>query len=82
MSLLHGVGDFFSLDIGTKSMRIVRLTGGSQRGWSLQNYSYTAITPQLAQDSSEAGRARLGEAIVQAVNQAGIKTKNTTGITY
>ncbi|MEE0888560.1 MAG: pilus assembly protein PilM [Candidatus Saccharimonadaceae bacterium] len=76
MSLLHGVGDFFSLDIGTKSMRIVRLTGGSQRGWSLQNYSYTAITPQLAQDSSEAGRARLGEAIVQAVNQAGIKTKN------
>ena len=76
MNLLHGVGDFFSLDIGTNSMRVVQLSGGSQRGWSLQNYSYTAITPQLAQDSSEAGRARLGEAIVGAVNQAGIKTKN------
>lgn len=76
MSLLHGVGDFFSLDIGTNSMRIVQLSGGSQRGWSLQRYSYTAIAPQLAQDSSDAGKARLGEAIVGAVNQAGIKTKN------
>lgn len=76
MNLLHGVGDFFSLDIGTNSMRIVQLSGGSQHGWSLQNYSYIATSPQLTQDSSEAGRARLGEAIIGAVNQAGIKTKN------
>ena len=76
MSLLHGVGDFFSLDIGTNSMRIVQLSGTGQHGWALQNYAYVAITPQLTQDSSDAGRARLGETILGAVDQAGIKTKN------
>ncbi|MBR3228972.1 type IV pilus assembly protein PilM [Candidatus Saccharibacteria bacterium] len=76
MNLLHGVGDFFSLDIGTNSMRIVQLSGGSQRGWSLQKFAYVPITPQLTQDSSDLGKKRLGEAILGAVNQAGIKTKN------
>ena len=76
MNLLHGVGDFFSLDIGTNSMRIVQLSGSSQHGWTLQRYAYVPITPQLTQDSSDLGRKRLGEAILGAVNQAGIKTKN------
>ena len=76
MNLLHGVGDFFSLDIGTNSMRIVQLSGGSQHGWTLQKYAYVPITPQLTQDSSDLGKKRLGEAILGAVNQAGIKTKN------
>jgi len=76
MNLLHGVGDFFSLDIGTNSMRIVQLSGGSQNGWTLQKYAYVPVSPKLVQDSSELGRKRLGEAILGAVNQAGIKTKN------
>ena len=76
MNLLHGVGDFFSLDIGTNSMRIVQLSGNSQRGWALQKYAYVPINPQLTQDLSELGQKRLGEAILGAVNQAGIKTKN------
>lgn len=76
MNLLHGVGDFFSLDIGTNSMRIVQLSGSSQHGWTLQKYAYVPITPQLTQDSSDLGKKRLGEAILGAVNQAGIKTKN------
>ena len=76
MKLLHGVGDFFSLDIGTNSMRIVQLTGDARRGWTLQKYSYVPVSEQLLQDSSELGKKRLGEAILGAVNQAGIKTKN------
>lgn len=76
MNLLHGVGDFFSLDIGTNSMRIVQLSGNSQHGWALQKYSYVPIDPKLVQDSSDLGKKRLGEAILGAVNQAGIKTKN------
>ena len=76
MNLLHGVGDFFSLDIGTNSMRIVQLSGSNQRGWSLQKFAYVPITQQLTQDSSDLGKKRLGEAILGAVNQAGIKTKN------
>lgn len=76
MNLLHGVGDFFSLDIGTNSMRIVQLSGSSQHGWTLLKYAYVPVTPQLTQDSSDLGKKRLGEAILGAVNQAGIKTKN------
>ena len=76
MNLLHGVGDFFSLDIGTNSMRIVQLSGSGQHGWTLQKYAYVPIDPKLTQDSSDLGKKRLGEAILGAVNQAGIKTKN------
>lgn len=76
MKLLHGVGEFFSLDIGTNSMRIVQLSGGSQRGWTLLKYAYVPVSPQLIQDSSDLGRRRLGEAIMSAVEQADIKTKN------
>ena len=76
MNLLHGVGDFFSLDIGTNSMRIVQLSGDRSRGWTLTNFAYVPIDPALVQDSSDLGRRRLGEAILGAVNQAGIKTKN------
>lgn len=76
MKLLHGVGEFFSLDIGTNSMRIVQLSGNNQHGWSLQKFAYIPIEQKLVQDSSELGKKRLGEAILGAVNQAGIKTKN------
>jgi type IV pilus assembly protein PilM len=76
MNLLHGVGDFFSLDIGTNSMRIVQLVGNPRNGWALAKYAYVPIDPRLTADSSELGRKRFGEAIMGAVNQAGIKTKN------
>ena len=76
MNLLHGVGDFFSLDIGTNSMRIVQLAGDSQHGWTLQKFAYVPIEQKLIQDSSDLGRKRLGEAILGAVEQAGIKIKN------
>ena len=76
MDLLHGVGDFFSLDIGTNSMRIVQLSGNSQHGWTLQKYAYVPISQQLTQDASDLGRKRMAEAVMGAVNQAGIKTKN------
>ena len=76
MNLLHGVGDFFSLDIGTNSMRIVQLTGGAQHGWTLQKFAYVPIDQKLTADSSDLGKKRLGEAIMGAVEQAGIRTKN------
>ena len=75
MNLLHGVGDFFSLDIGTNSMRIVQLSGSSQRGWTLQKFAYVPIDHRITQDSSEVGKKRLGEAIVEAVKQAGISQR-------
>ena len=76
MNLLHGVGDFFSLDIGTNSMRIIQLSGNIQHGWALQKFAYVPIDQKLTMDSSDLGKKRLGEAVMGAVNQAGIKTKN------
>lgn len=57
-------------------MRIVQLSGNSQHGWVLQKFAYVPIDPKLTADVSELGRKRLGEAIMGAVLQAGIKTKN------
>jgi len=57
-------------------MRIVQLSGSSQHGWTLQKYAYVPVNERLILDSSNLGRKRLGEAILGAVNQAGIKTKN------
>jgi type IV pilus assembly protein PilM len=76
MSLGYGVGDFFSLDIGTDALRMIELSGNAQHGWTLQRFAYVPISRQVLQDSSDAGRRRLGETIVGAANQAGIKTKN------
>lgn len=57
-------------------MRIVQLLGDGQKGWTLSKYAYIPIDPKLTQDSSDLGKRRLGEAILGAVNQAGLKTKN------
>ena len=76
MSLGYGVGDFFSLDIGTDALRIVQLSGNAQHGWSLQRFAYVPVSRSILQDSSDTGKRRLGETIVSAVQQAGIKTKN------
>ena len=76
MNLLHGVGDFFSLDIGTNSMRIIQLAGDEKTGWTLLRYAYVPISQQLTTDTSELGRKHLSEAIMGAVEQAGIKTKS------
>ena len=75
MSLGYGVGDFFALDIGTDALRMVQLSGNS-RGWILQKFAYVPVSRSILQDSSDAGRRRLGETIQNAAEQAGIKTKN------
>lgn len=76
MSLLHGVGDFFALDIGTNSIRLIQLAGDMQRGWTLQKYAYVPIDVKDTMDNSVAGKRRMGEIILGAVQQAGITTKN------
>lgn len=76
MSLIHGVGDFFALDIGTNSIRLIQLDGDMQRGWTLQKYAYVPIEAKLTQDNSDSGKRRMGEVILGAVEQAGITTKN------
>lgn len=76
MSLLRGVGDFFALDIGTNSLRLIQLSGDSERGWALEKFAYVPVDSRMTQDSSESGRRRMGETILGAIEQAGIRTKN------
>lgn len=76
MSLTHGVGDFFALDIGTNALRLVQLSGDPQKGWILQKFAYVPIARSVVQDSSEAGKRKLGDTILGAMKQAGIHTKN------
>lgn len=76
MNLLKGVGDFFALDIGTNSVRLIELSGDTERGWVLEKYAYVPVDPRITQDSSETGKRRMGETILGAMEQAGIRTKN------
>ncbi len=76
MSLIHGVGDFFALDIGTTAIRLIQLSGDSRHGWSLQKFAYVPMQRKDIEDSSAAGKRHLGEIILGAMKQAGITTKN------
>lgn len=76
MSLLHGVGEFFALDIGTNALRLVQLTGDMQHGFALSKYAYVPVQPTMMQDTSPLGKRKIREAILGAIRQAGIKTKN------
>ena len=76
MSLLHGVGDFFALDIGTNSIRMIQLSGNAEKGWILDKFAYVPVDQKITKDDSETGKRKLGEIILGAREQAGIKTKN------
>ena len=76
MGLLHGVGDFFALDIGTNSIRMIQLSGNAEKGWTLDKFAYVPVDQKITKDDSETGKRKLGEIILGAREQAGIKTKN------
>lgn len=76
MNLIHGVGDFFSLDVGTNSIRLVQLSGDMQHGWSLQHFAYVPVDAKIIQDDSEVAKKQMGEIILEAMKQAGIVIKN------
>lgn len=76
MALLKGVGDFFALDIGTNAVRVVQLSSTGPDSWSLQHYGYAPLDERTTSSSSAEGLRRLGEVIMTAVGQSGIKEKN------
>lgn len=80
MNIFSRVGDFFGLDIGTRSIRVVQLSPRDNKdgagSFTLKNYAYLPIDSKVSLDDSESGLKRLGEAITNAIGQAGIKTKN------
>lgn len=75
MKLRKGMGEFFALDIGTNAIRVVQLSGG-EGSWSLVNHSYAPVDSKTTSSDSSEARRRLGEVIMTAIGQSGIKTKN------
>jgi len=76
MKFLKGVGDFFALDIGTNAVRVVQLAESGQDSWTLLHYGYAPVDIKTTSASSKESERRLGEIIMTAVGQSGIKTKN------
>jgi len=76
MALLKGLGDFFALDIGTNAVRVVQLSSVGPNSWNLQHYGYAPVEEKITSGNSVEGMRRLGEVIMTAVGQSGIKEKN------
>lgn len=76
MALLKGVGDFFALDIGTNAVRVVQLASNGTDNWTLLHYGYAPVDSKTSSSDSAESRRRLGEIIMTAIGQSGIKTKN------
>ena len=76
MISIKGVGEFFSLDIGTSSIRAVQLSKAGENSWNLTGLGYVAVDPQLILSESEESRRKLGEIITTMIGQSDIKAKN------
>ncbi len=76
MKLIKGMGDYFSLDIGTKSIRVVQLSATGEGRWRLERVGYSALDARIIASDSPEGRKKLSSAIIATVAQAGIYTKN------
>jgi len=76
MALLKGVGDFFALDIGTNAVRVVQLAKAGQDSWNLVHYGYAPVDSRISRSDSDEAKRQLGEIIMTAIGQSGIKVKN------
>jgi type IV pilus assembly protein PilM len=76
MALLKGVGDFFALDIGTNAVRVLQLSSTGPDSWSLDHFGYAPIDEKTASSNSPESLRKLGEVIMTAVGQSGIKSKS------
>ena len=72
----HGVGDFFALDIGTNAVRVVQLSPAGNDAWNLAHFGYAPLDEKTSASASPEAQRKLGEVIMTAVGQSGIKTKN------
>lgn len=75
MDILSGVSEFFGLDIGTSSVRVVQLRGTGPIK-TLDRYGSAPVTGNIAVSDSKPDQQKLAQSILQLVKQAGIVTKN------
>ena len=76
MALLKPVGDFFALDIGTTAIRVVQLARAGGDTWSLVKYGHAPVDIKISTSDAAQAQEKLGEVIMTAIGQSGIKTKD------
>lgn len=76
MNILKGMGDFFAIDIGTKSIRVVQLEKTGDEAWNLTHAGYANVEEKVIASDSPEGRKKLGQSIMSVVGQANINTKD------
>lgn len=76
MNIFKGLGEFFALDIGTKSIRVVQLTKATDGQWKLEHVGYTGLDPKIIASDSPESRKKLGNALISTISQAGVRTKD------
>lgn len=75
MGLLSGVNEFFGLDIGTSSIRVVQLTTGSGPK-QLLRYAMAPIDGKIAQSDAKADQQKVAQKLQEVLAAAQITTKN------
>jgi type IV pilus assembly protein PilM len=75
MDILSGVSEFFGLDIGTSSIRIVQLHGSGPVK-TLDRYGSAPVDGNIAVSDSKPDQQKLAQAVLQLCHQAGVTTKN------
>ena len=75
MNILSGISDFFGLNIGTKTIRMVQLKG-SGTPKSLVRYAYVPVDVRISQSDSKTDQQKLAAIIADLVAKSGVSTKN------
>ncbi len=76
MAFIKGVGDFFALDIGSNAVRVLQLSSTGPDSWALEHFGYAPIDEHTSSSNSPESLRKLGEIIMTAVGQSGIKSKS------
>lgn len=74
MGILSGQSDFFGLDIGTNTIRVVQLRGKDQK--TLVRYGMKPIEARISQSDAAADQQKVALAIRQLISEVGISTEN------
>src|SRR4051812_39232539 len=75
MNILSGASDFFGLDIGTSSIRVVQLKGSGPVK-ALDRYASAPIEGNIGVSDSKADQQKVAEAVRNLVRQAGISSRH------
>ena len=73
-SLISNKTDFFGLDIGTSTIRLVQLQSGTNPK-VLVKYAYVPVDAKITLSESKADQQKLAKTIAQLISQANVSTK-------